>query len=57
MADFIVEFTPSQGELDRVDEAQRKVVNVDGSSTLYVGGIGVILKSLEGDRLKYAAHL
>ena len=57
MADFIVEFTPSQGELDRVDEAQRKVVNVDGSSTLYVGGIGVILKSLEGDRLKYATRL
>ena len=30
---------------------------MDGSSTLYVGGIEVILKSLEGDKLKYATHL
>jgi len=30
---------------------------VDGSSTLYAGGIGVILKSSEGDKLRYAAHL
>ena len=57
LGDFIVEFTPNQVELNEVDEAQRWVVNVDGSSTLYVGGIGVILKFLEGDKLKYAAHL
>ena len=30
---------------------------MDGSSTLYVGGIGVILEYLEGDKLKYSAHL
>ena len=30
---------------------------MDGSSTLYAGGIGVILKSPEGDKLKFAAHL
>ena len=40
-----------------MDEAKRWVVYVDGSSTLYVGGIGVILKSLKGDKLKYTAHL
>ena len=57
MADFIVKFSLNQGELDEVDEVQRWVVNVDGSSTLYAGGIGVILKSLEGDKLKYAARL
>ena len=57
LGDFIVEFTPNQGELDEVDENQRWVVNVDGSSTLYVGGIGVILKFPEGDKLKYAARL
>ena len=57
LGDFIVEFTPNQVELDEVDEAQRWVVNVDGSSTLYVGGIGVILKFPEGDKLKYAARL
>ena len=57
LADFIVEFSPNQGELDEVDEVQRWVINVDGSSTLYVGGIGVILKSTEGDKLKYTARL
>ena len=40
-----------------MDEAQRWVVNVDGSSMLYAGGIGVILKSPKGDKLKFAAHL
>ena len=57
LADFIEKFTPNQGEQDGVDEAQRWVVNVDGSSTLYAGGIGIILKSPKEDRLKYAARL
>ena len=57
MADFIAEFSPNQGELDEVDEVQRWVVNVDGSFMLYARGIGVILKSPEGDKLKYAARL
>ena len=39
LADYIIEFTPNQGKQDGVDETQRWVVNVDGSSTLYVGGI------------------
>ena len=30
---------------------------MDGSSTLYAGGIRVVLKSPEGDKLKYAACL
>ena len=30
---------------------------MDGSSTLYVGGIGIILKSPKEDRLIYAARL
>ena len=57
MADFIAEFTLNQGEQDEKDEVQRWVVNVDGLSTLYAGGIRVILKSLERDKLKYAARL
>ena len=57
LADFIEEFTPNQGEQDGVDEAQRWVVNMDGSSTLYAGGIGIILKSPKEDRLKYTARL
>ena len=40
-----------------MDEAKTLVVYVDGLSTLYVGGIGIILKSPEGDKLKYAARL
>ena len=55
--DFFAEFSPSQGELDEVDEVKRWVINVDGSSTLYAGGIGVIHKSPEGGKLKYATDL
>ena len=55
--DFIVEFAPNQGEQNRMNEAQRWVINVNGLSTLYTGGIGVILKSPEGDKLKYVAYL
>jgi len=57
LANFIAEFTPNQGEQDGVHEVQRWVVNVDGSFTLYAGGIRVILKSPEGDKLKYATCL
>ena len=57
LVDFIAKFSPNQGELDDMEEVKRWVVNVDGSSTLYAGGIGVILKSPEGEKLKYAACL
>ena len=57
MANFIAEFTPNQDELYKVDEDKKWVVYVDGSSILYAGGIGNILKSSEGDKLKYAAYL
>ena len=57
LANFIVDFSLNRSELDEADEAQKWVVNVDGSSTLYARGIGVILKSPEGDKLKYAARL
>ena len=40
-----------------MDETQSWIVNVDGSSMLYAGGIGFLLKSLEGDKLKYATRL
>ncbi|XP_075670146.1 uncharacterized protein LOC142639901 [Castanea sativa] len=57
LADFIAEFTPNQDELNKDEGNERWVINVDRSSTLYAGGIGVILKSLEGDKLEYVAHL
>ena len=57
LADFIAKFSPNHGDLDKVDEAKKWVAYKNGSSTQYAGGIGVILKSLEGDKLKYARKL
>ena len=57
LVDFIAEFSPNQSELDEVDKVRKWIVNVDDSFTLYVGGIGIILKSPEGEKLKYAARL
>ena len=57
LANFIAEFTPNHGDLDEGNENKTWVIYVDGSSTLYTGWIGVILKSPEGDKLKYVAHL
>ena len=57
LADFIVRFTPSHGDLDGMEKVKAWVVHVDWSSTLYARGIEVVLKSPEGDKLKYIAHL
>ena len=52
LADFIAEFSPNQSELGEVNEVRKWVINVDSSSMLYAGGIGVILKSSKVDKLK-----
>ena len=57
MGDFIAEFTLNHGKLDEVNEVKKWVIYVDGSSTQYVGGIGVILKYSKGGKLKYAVCL
>ena len=57
LADFIAEFTPSHGDLNEMEGNKTWVVHVDGSSTLHVGGIGVVLKSLEADKLKHKVCL
>ena len=57
LANFIAEFSPSQGELDEVGKTQRWVIHVDGSSTLHTKGIGVVLRSLERNELKYKVRL
>ena len=54
LADFIVEFTPNHDETENI---KRWVVHVDGSSTRHAGGIGVVLQSSEGDKLKHKIHL
>ena len=57
LADFIVEFTPSNGDLDGMEDIKKWVVHVDRLSTLHAGGIGVILQSPEVDKLKYKVRL
>ncbi|XP_030958282.1 uncharacterized protein LOC115980140 [Quercus lobata] len=54
LADFIAEFTPSHNE---TEDSKRWIVHVDGSSTRHAGGIGVVLQSPEGDKLKHKVRL
>ena len=57
LEDFIAEFTPSYEDLGERECNKKWVVHVDGSSTLHAGGIGVVLQSPEGDKLKYKVRL
>ena len=54
LADFIAEFTPNH---DEMENSKRWVVHVNGSSTRHAGGVGVVLQSLEGDKLKHKVRL
>ena len=54
LADFIVKFTPSH---DEAGDSKRWVVHVDDSSTRHAGGIGVVLQSPKGDKLKHKVRL
>ena len=36
-----------------MEDSKKWVIQVDGSSTQHAGGIGVVLQSLEGDKLKH----
>ena len=56
LVDFIAEFTPSYDDLEVV-EIKKWIIHVDGLSTQYAGGIGVVFQSLEGDRLTYKVRL
>ena len=57
LANFIAEFTSSYEDLREGKYNKKWVVHVDGSSTLYAGGIGVALQSPKGYKLKYKACL
>ena len=57
LADFIAEFTPSYDDLSGTEDSKKWVVRVDGSFTQHAGGIGVVLQSLEGDKLKHKVRL
>ena len=56
LADFITEFTSGYEGLEEVED-KKWIIHVDGSSTKHAGGIGVVLQSLEGDRLTYKVCL
>ena len=56
LADFIAEFTPSHNDLEVVED-KKWIIHMDGSSTQHAGGIGVVLQSLEGDKLTYKVRL
>ena len=40
-----------------MEDNKKWVVHVDGSSTQHAGGIGVVLQSPEGDKLKHKIRL
>ena len=57
LVDFIAKFTPNYEDLVGREDDKKWIVHVDGSSTLHVGGIGVVLQSPEGDKLKHKVRL
>ena len=57
MVDFIAEFTPNYDDLDEMENSKKWIVHVDGLSTQHTGGIGVVLQSPEGDKLKHKVCL
>ena len=57
MADFIVKFTPSCEDLSEIEDKKIWIIHVDGSLTQHVGGIGVVLLSPKGDKLKHKVRL
>ena len=57
LADFIAKFTQSHDNLDEMEGSKKCVVHVDGSSTQQTGGIGVVLQSPKGDKMKHKVLL
>ena len=55
VADFIAEFT--RDEDNGAEESPQWSIYTDGSSNRRVGGAGIVLLSLEGDRIECMVHL
>ena len=56
MADFIVEFTfPDDDSL--TNEVERWTIQIDGSSTQKMGGVGVVITTPNREVLKYGVQL
>ena len=59
LADFVAEFTSKEDEPihKEEDRASRWTIHTDSSSTKNVGGVGIIIRSPEGDIIKRAICL
>uniref|UniRef100_A0A2N9GIU6 Uncharacterized protein n=1 Tax=Fagus sylvatica TaxID=28930 RepID=A0A2N9GIU6_FAGSY len=58
LADFIAEFTSKDDEpTEDVEQTSKWTMNIDGSSTKDSGGVGIVLRSPEGDIIKQAIRL
>ena len=55
VADFIAEFTRDEDK--GAEESPQWSINTDGSSNRRVGGAGIVLLSLEGDRIECMVRL
>ena len=55
LVDFIVEFTIVEGQ--RAEEIPQWSIHMDGSSNRQAGRAGVLLHSLEGDKIECMVHL
>ena len=55
VADFIVEFTRDEDK--GAEESPQWSIYTDGSSNRRAGGAGIVLLSLEGDRIECMVHL
>ncbi|XP_050277987.1 uncharacterized protein LOC126719481 [Quercus robur] len=56
LADFIVEFTSPDEDMI-TDEADKLIIQTDGSSAQKKGGVGVIITTPDGEVLKYGVQL
>ena len=55
IADFTMEFTNGEGQ--GADEHPRWSIHTNGSSNKQAGGAGIVLRSLEGNKIECIIHL
>ncbi|XP_075665749.1 uncharacterized protein LOC142635490 [Castanea sativa] len=56
LADFIAEFTPNDDD-NCEDAAERWTIHTDGSSTQKRGGVGIVITTPDGEKLRYGVRL
>ncbi|XP_075649866.1 uncharacterized protein LOC142620376 [Castanea sativa] len=56
LADFIVEFTPNDDD-NGEDATEQWTIQTDGSSTQKRGGVGIVITTPDGEKLRYGVRL